>query len=316
MKYIQDFREGNNIHDIYLCRKKLSLVGKNGKSYDSLTLQDKTGTVDAKIWDPGNMGIGDFDELDYIDIIGEVTIFQGKPQVNVKRVRKCREGEYDPKEYLPVSSKNNDEMYRELLKICDSVRQRDLNRLLKLFFREDTEFIKKFRMSSAAKAVHHGFVGGLLEHTLSVTKLCDTYAKLYPELSRDLLISAALLHDIGKVRELSLFPKNDYTEEGQMIGHIIIGVEMIDDKLRLIPDFPPLLASQLRHCILAHHGELEYGSPKKPSIMEAAALNFADNTDAKLEIFKELTQRPTENEWLGYQGLLDANIRRTAKFEE
>ena len=144
-----------------------------------------------------------------------------------------------------------------------------------------------------------------------MANLCNYLAGAYPILNRDLLIAAALLHDVGKMQELSPFPKNDYTDAGQLIGHIVIGVEMIDEKLREIPDFPALLSAELRHCILAHHGEYEFGSPKKPAIIEAAALNFADNTDAKMEIFKELLEKPVEQEWLGFQNLVDSNVRRT-----
>ena len=155
-------------------------------------------------------------------------------------------------------------------------------------------------------------MGGLAEHTLGVTNLCHFFCRNYPYLKRDLLITVALLHDVGKTRELSRFPRNDYTEEGQFIGHLIIGVQMVDEKIREIPGFPELLANEVRHCILAHHGELEFGSPKKPAIAEALALHFADNTDAKLEIFKETlaTGQPGAG-WIGYQGLLESNIRRT-----
>ena len=146
---------------------------------------------------------------------------------------------------------------------------------------EDEAFIKRFRFNSAAKTVHHGFVGGLLEHTLNVTKLCDFYTKAYPALNRDLLLTAAIFHDIGKTKEISAFPMNDYTDDGQLLGHIMIGAEMLHDAIREIPDFPAKVESELKHCILAHHGELEYGSPKKPALMEAAALNMADNTDAR-----------------------------------
>ncbi len=312
MQYIQELREGDNVNEIYLCRVKHSLLTKAGKSYDSLTLQDRTGTIDAKIWDPGSPGIEDFDELDYVDVTGNVTSFQGHLQLNVRRARRCRAGEYDPAQYLPVSRRNNDEMFAELLALIDSVGQAQLHSLLNAFFRGDAAFAKAFRASSAAKAVHHSFVGGLLEHTLGVAKLCDYLAGAYPILNRDLLLSAAMLHDIGKTRELSLFPQNDYTEDGQLVGHIVIGVEMIDKKLEEIPDFPKLLAAELRHCILAHHGEYEFGSPKKPALIEAAALNFADNTDAKLEIFKEMLEAPAgDSEWLGFQRLLDSNVRRT-----
>ncbi len=311
MKYIKDLKEGDTVNDIYLVKKKLSLTAKNGRAYDSLTLQDKTGSVDAKIWEPGSVGIEDFSEMDYVDIMGEVTVYQKKLQLNVKRARKCHEGEYNPEEYVPVTKKNIREMYQELINLANTVKEPHLRQLIIKFFIEDEEFKKQFQRSSAAKTVHHGFLGGLLEHTLGVTKLCSTFADNYPFLNRDLLITAAIFHDIGKTKELSSFPKNDYTDEGQLIGHIIIGVEMIDEKIKEIPDFPETLSNELRHCILAHHGELEFGSPKKPAIAEAAALNFADNADAKLEIFREFLETKSESPWLGFQPLLDSNIRKT-----
>ena len=168
-------------------------------------------------------------------------------------------------------------------------------------------------MSSAAKSVHHGFVGGLLEHTLSVTRFCDFMVKSYPILNRDLLITAAILHDIGKTKELSLFPQNDYTNDGQLLGHIMIGAEMVHDAAQKIDGFPQELENQLKHCILAHHGELEYGSPKKPAMVEAVALNLA--ADAKMETLTELFDAaPAGNEWLGYNRFFESNIRRTGDF--
>lgn len=311
MKYLKDYNEGDRVFDIYLCKFKQSAVTKNGKSYDNVILQDKTGTVDAKIWDPNNPGIGDFDTLDYIEVYGDVTSFQGALQINVKRIRKCQEGEFDPADYLPVSSKNIDEMYMELLGYIKAIENKYLKRLMEAFFVDDTDFIKAFKQSSAAKTVHHGFVGGLLEHTLGVTKLCDYYCKAYPILKKDLLISAAICHDIGKTKELSLFPENDYTEDGQFLGHIVMGTEMIGEKIRRIDGFPPLLAAEIKHCILAHHGEYEFGSPKKPAIIEAVALNFADNTDAKIQTFIEILNGTAETGWLGYNRLFESNLRGT-----
>ena len=311
MRYIQELREGSSVNDIYLCRKKQSMTTKNGKNYESLMLQDKTGSIDAKVWDPNSGGIADFEELDYIHVMGDVTSFQGRLQLNVRRIIRVREGEYNPSDYLPVSSRNIEEMYRELLRLAESVENPYLHELLKKFFVEDERFASNFKASSAAKSVHHGFVGGLLEHTLGVANLCSYMAGAYSFLNRDLLITTALLHDVGKTIELSKFPRNDYTDEGQLIGHIVIGVELIDARLREIQGFPALLAGEVRHCILAHHGEYEYGSPKKPALAEAAALNFADNTDAKLEIFKDLLTATTDNGWLGYQGLLESNVRKT-----
>ena len=208
-----------------------------------------------------------------------------------------------------------DEMYGELMAIIKTIQNPYLSRLLELFFVEDEAFIKRFRFNSAAKTVHHGFVGGLLEHTLNVTKLCDFYTKAYPALNRDLLLTAAIFHDIGKTKELSLFPQNDYTNDGQLLGHIMIGAEMVHDAAQKIDGFPQELENQLKHCILAHHGELEYGSPKKPAMVEAVALNLADNADAKMETLTELFDAaPAGNEWLGYNRFFESNIRRTGDF--
>ena len=311
MKYIETLREGERIGGIYLCKGKQSAMTKNGKPYDNLILQDKTGTMDAKVWDPNSAGIAEFDALDYIEVYGDVTSFQGALQANIKRIRKCREGEFDPANYLPVSKFPIEDMYEELLIYIEEIENPYLQKLLKSFFVEDQEFISRFKQSSAAKTVHHGFVGGLLQHTLSVTRLCDYYCGAYPLLKKDLLISAAICHDIGKVREISLFPQNDYTEEGQFLGHIVIGSEMIAEKISKIEGFPVLLARELKHCILAHHGEYEFGSPKKPAIMEAVALSYADNTDAKLETFTELLENTTETGWLGFNRLFDSNLRET-----
>lgn len=311
MKFIKDYKEGDRVSDIYLCKHKQSAVTKNGKPYENVILQDKTGTVDAKIWDPNSAGIEDFDALDYIEVYGDVTSFQNALQVNIKRARLCREGEYDPANYLPVSKKDISAMYKELLRYIGGIENTYLKKLLEAFFVEDEAFIAAFQKSSAAKSVHHSFMGGLLEHTLSVVKLCEYYCKTYPMLKRDLLLTAAMCHDIGKTRELSLFPQNDYTDDGQLLGHIVMGAEMIGEKVRTIPGFPSVLESQLKHCILAHHGEYEYGSPKKPALMEALALNLADNTDAKLETFTEILESTAETGWLGFNRLFESNLRMT-----
>lgn len=316
MKFIQEFFEGCRVSGIYLCKHKQAAVTKNGKPYENVILQDKTGTIDAKIWDPNSQGIDDFDALDYIEVVGDVSSFAGALQLSIKRARKAQEGEFDPADYLPVSKRNIEEMYAELLELAKSVKNPYLSQLLELFFMKNEPFIKRFKFNSAAKSVHHGFVGGLLEHTVSVTKLCDYYAAAYPVLNRDLLLTAAMFHDIGKTKEISEFPINDYTDDGQLLGHIMIGAEMLHDAIREIPGFPIKLESELKHCILAHHGELEYGSPKKPALMEAAALNMADNTDAKMETFTEIFDNAgDQNGWLGYNRLFESNIRKTSKMD-
>lgn len=314
MRYIGELRDGDVLKETYLCKTKQVLKTKAGKSYYSLILQDKTGTIDAKVWELSN-GIDNFDAMDYICVDGQVTSFQSSLQLNIKRIRKSQEGEYNPMDYMPVSTKDIDEMYKNLVGFIQQIKEPHLKKLVDSFFIEDKDFIKAFKFHSAAKSVHHGFIGGLLEHTLGVVKLCDYLANNYPILNRDLLISAALFHDVGKMVELSTFPENDYTDDGQLLGHIYIGTERISERIKTIPNFPPKLANELKHCILAHHGELEYGSPKKPAIIEAMALNFADNTDAKLQTMIELFNSSDEKaEWIGYNRFFETNIRRSSIF--
>ena len=314
MRYIDTFREGMHIADVYLCKNKQIALTKNGKEYGNLVMQDKTGTIDGKIWDLGSPGVGEFETMDYVHVEADVTLFQNSFQLNVRRIRRAQEGEYVEADYLPMSKKDIKKMYEELLGYIRSVKNPYFQKLLCGYFVENAAFAKAFQFHSAAKTVHHGFVGGLLEHTLSVTKLCDYYAGYYPMINRDLLLTAAIFHDIGKTRELSRFPENDYTDDGQLLGHIIIGTEMVGESIRSIPGFPEKLATELKHCILAHHGELEYGSPKKPALLEALALNFADNTDAKMETMIEALQSGGENKgWLGYNRLLESNIRKTTE---
>lgn len=311
MNYINQLREGDRIQEIYLCKSMQRLKTKANKSYISLTLQDKTGLLDGKIWNESN-GIEEFDQMDYIEVTGTVNVFQGSHQLNITRVRKCQEGEYNPADYLPTTNKDIDDMYKQLLAYMDSVKQPYLRKLLHSFFIDDEEFANIFKQHSAAKSVHHSFVGGLLEHTLNVANLCDFYSKQYPIINRDLLITAAIFHDIGKTKELSSFPSNDYTDAGQLLGHIYMATELIANKIKEIPNFPEALALELQHCILAHHGELEYGSPKKPAIIEALALNFADNTDAKMQIMIEaLDEAVDSTEWLGYNRFMESNIKKT-----
>ena len=320
MRFIETFREGNHISDVYLCKTKQIALTKNGKEYGSLVLQDKTGTVDAKIWELSSPGINEFSALDYVYVDADVTLFQGQNQLNVKRIRKADEGEYHPADYLPVSTKDIPKMYEELVGYVKSIKNPYLNKLAAGYFVDDPAFAKAFQFHSAAKSVHHGFVGGLLEHTLSVVKMCDYFAGFYKEINRDLLLTAAMFHDIGKTKELSVFPENDYTDEGQLIGHIIIGAQMVQEHISKMPGFPKKLENELIHCILAHHGELEYGSPKKPALMEAAALNMAmafnlaDNADAKLETMTEILKGAGDNMgWLGFNRFVDSNVRRTTE---
>ncbi|MDE6889158.1 MAG: HD domain-containing protein [Eubacterium sp.] len=313
MRFIETLREGERINEIYLCKNKQPSVTKAGKPFVSLTLQDKTGTLDAKIWDPSSLGIDDFEKLDYLNVVGDVTSFQGALQLNIKRIRKAKQGEYDPKEYLPVSRYDTEKMYAALMEIIRRIENPYLKQLTMIFF-GNAKFEEAFKFHSAAKTMHHGFVGGLLQHTLGVAKLCESFAQQYDIINRDLLVAAAVFHDVGKLKEISRFPENDYTDEGQLLGHIMIGAQMLTENIAKIPDFPKKLADELIHCILAHHGELEYGSPKKPALAEAVALSFADNMDAKMEALEEAFVNVPEGntDWLGFHRSFESNIRKTS----
>lgn len=317
MRYINELREGDIVSDIYLCKVKQTAQTKAGKNYYSLLLQDKTGVLDGKVWDLSSRGIENFEAMDYIFVYGRVVSFQGTNQLNIERIRKAQDGEYVASDYLKCTKKDIKQMYDDILEMIKRTKDIYLKQLLERFFVEDVIFKNAFQTHSAAKTVHHGYVGGLLEHTRAVATLCEFYCTQYPVLNRDLLVTAALLHDIGKLHEISPLPENDYTDEGQLVGHIVIGTLKIQEKIQTIPSFPVRLQRELLHCILAHHGEYEFGSPKKPALIEALALTYADNTDAKMQTFLEELERGKDKtergEWLGYNRFFESNVRATSK---
>ncbi len=312
MNYLKELRDGEMISENYFCKQKQTLQTKAGKSYYSLILQDKTGTMDGKVWEL-NAGIEHFEALDYIRVEGQVVSFQGALQLNIRRVRRLSEGEYDVSEYMPCTKRNTAEMYKELLGYIDSLKDAQFKLLAESYFKEDPKFKEMFLSHSAAKTMHHNFVGGLLEHTVSVTKLCNYLADNYPVLDRDLLLTAAMFHDVGKLSEISAFPENDYTDAGQLLGHIYIGADWLSKRMDKLGGFTVKRKNELLHCILSHHGELEYGSPKKPALSEALALSMADNLDAKLAGVTALFDGTEENGWLGYQKMFETNMRKTGK---
>ncbi len=317
MKYINTLREHDHVSEVYLVKESRTLMTKAGKPYDSLILQDKTGTLDAKIWDVGSPGIEECKALDYVRVAGDITSFQGNLQLRVQRLQRVDSAGLDPADFLPVTEGDIPAMYRALTAYIEEIQSPALRRLLESFF-ADPAFEQRFTAHSAARSVHHSFVGGLVEHTLHVTQTCAFFCTQYPMLQRDLLLAAAMLHDVGKLDELSDFPANDFTDEGQLLGHIAIGAMEVQRHIDAIPDFPERTGRELVHCILAHHGKLEYGSPKLPALMEAVALHFVDNADAKLETMKEAFANAPEGstEWLGFNRFMETNIRPTGSAED
>ncbi len=315
MKYIEDLKIGDSISEVYLCKEKRSGTTKNGADYFLVTLQDKTGVLEGNIWDVNSPGINEFDKKDYVEVTGVIKEYKGKNQINITSLRVADVNSVNVEDYIPTTDKDINEMYSELLDIIGTVKAPYMKKLLEMYFVNDEAFKKRFCYHSAAKSVHHRFAGGLLEHTLSVTKTCDFIAKQYDYLDRDLLLTAAVFHDVGKLAELSPYPENDYTDAGQMLGHIVMGYNLLSVSISKIENFPEPKKNELLHCILAHHGEYEYGSPKKPSIAEAIALNFADDMDAKLQTMKEVMSKVKGNDisWQGFNYLFDSNIRKTSE---
>lgn len=310
MRYVKDLKDGYAVSDVYLCKTKNMATTKNGKEYINIILGDKTGNIDCKIWNADSAGIADFEPKDYVFVNGEVKTFNGSLQMDIRQIRKADEGEYNLEDFIPVSKKDINEMYDAVIKCISTVDNNYLHALLEEFFVNDADFITAFKASSAAKSIHHNFSGGLLEHTLGVARLCAFYSKQYPAINKDLLLTSALLHDIGKIYELTDFPENDYSDEGNLLGHIIIGIEMVTKKVDKIPGFPKELADEVKHCIAAHHGKLEFGSPKKPGIIEAMALSYADDTDAKMQTFTQFIEDSDTYDW-AYSKPFEGNVRLT-----
>jgi 3'-5' exoribonuclease len=311
MRYIEDLKEDEHLVEHYYCKHKQSFKTKSGKTYYSLKLQDKTGTIDAKVWELNN-DIKSFEEGDFIKIDALVSSYQNELQLKINKLRKSTDGEYEPLDYVPSTDKDVNTLYEGLLDYVKSMNNVHIKELTENILVKNKRISDALKTHSAAKVMHHSYMGGLLEHTLSVAGLCDFLAPRYKFVNRDMLISIAILHDLGKIYELSPLPENDYTDEGQLIGHIVIGAELIEQTAAEIRGFPDELKMLMKHCILAHHGEHEYGSPKQPKTIEAYILHLADNMDAKIKMFEEALEKDnTKSSWIGWQKLLERNIRKT-----
>lgn len=314
MRYISDLKPDEMVIEHYLCKKKQTLKSRTGKSYLSLTLQDKTGTVSAKVWELNNY-IQSFEENDFVKIDGVVLTYQNELQINIKKIRRSQEGEYDPIDYIPTTDKNIEELFKNLVKIINSLENSYIKTLLQNIYIKNDDIRERFKVHSAAKSMHHNYMGGLLEHTVSICEICDFLSKHYPFANRDILIASGMIHDIGKIIELSPFPENEYTDDGQLLGHITIGVELINAECEKIENFPHQLKSLLKHSILSHHGEYEFGSPKRPKTIEAFILHCVDELDAKLKMIEDtIVSDNTSGNWVGYHKMLARNIRKS-KFE-
>jgi 3'-5' exoribonuclease len=283
--YIADLKPGTSVSTTFLVRSKERKTARNGSAYLDLEFQDSTGTVKAKLWDCDSADL-DFEADDVVRVSGGVEVYQGNLQLSLRKIMKCRETDVDLADYLPHSAQDPEQLFEGLLNRIQQMPQGPIQTLLLRLF-NDPEIARKYKLAPAAMSYHHAFIGGLIEHVSSLVRLGDRVCDHYPFLDRQLILAGLLLHDIGKLEELNFTRGFSYSTRGQLIGHISMGVEMVRDKVREIPDFPPELWDRLQHIILSHHGKLEFGSPKEPMFMEALAVNYLDDLDSKLEAMIE-----------------------------
>ncbi len=285
--FVSDLRPNQMIETTFLVQSKEIRQKKGGELYLSLMLADRTGELDSKMWDNVADVLNEFERDDFVKVKGIIQVFHNKPQLTIHKVRRIAESEIEISDYFPASKRDPAEMWAELRATVAGMKNPHLQGLL-LAVVDDEEIARRYRRAPAAKQIHHAFLGGLLEHVLSVLTMAKAAAAHYVNIDYDLLITGCVLHDIGKIYELNYERGFSYSNEGQLIGHISIAMRMVGDKLRDLPNFPPLLRTLVEHMILSHHGQLEYGSPKLPQFPEALLLHYLDDMDSKMECMRAL----------------------------
>jgi 3'-5' exoribonuclease len=313
--YISELEVNKPINASLLVQSKEVREKKSGEPYLSLILGDKSGKIDSKMWDNVVEVLDTFDRDDFVRVKGVVQLHLNRPQLVIHKIRLLNDNEVDFADFFPASARNPDEMWVELRGIVNGVGNPYLLALLNAIL-DDPEVARRYRMAPAAKSIHHAFLGGLLEHVLSVCGLCKKTASHYPFIDLDLMVAGAVLHDIGKIYELSYDRGFNYTTEGQLLGHIMIGVRMIGDKIHGVPGFPPALRNVLEHMVLSHHGKLEYGSPKLPQFPEAMLLHYLDDMDSKMESMRALIEgdRQSGADFTAYIPTLERTILKKEQY--
>jgi 3'-5' exoribonuclease len=293
--YVNEVEANRLITTSFLVHSKEIRQKKSGEPYLSLLLGDRTGELDAKMWDNVSEVIDSFDRDDFVKVKGLIQVFHNRPQLTIHKVRRMETSEIEFGDYFPCSRRNSGEMWEELRGTVAAMSNPHLRGLVEALL-DDEEIAARYRRAPAAKQIHHAFLGGLLEHVLSLCGLARATAQHYPNIDYDLLLTGVVLHDIGKIYELNYERGFSYSSEGQLLGHISIGLRMVTDKLRGLPDFPPLLRPLVEHMILSHHGQLEFGSPKLPQFPEALLLHYIDDMDSKMECMRALIENDRQVE--------------------
>ncbi len=304
--YVEQIKERDLIEGTFLVADKVMAMAKNGKPYMTLRLADRSGDVEGRIWDRVDEYNSRFEKNDFVHLRAKASVYLGKMQLVIQDLAKVAEENVDLGDYLPVSDRTTEQMQADFLAKVENLQDPFLMRLMQAFV-EDREFFHRYSIAPAAKAMHHVFLGGLLEHSLAVADLAEDIGRRYPGLNVDLLVVGSLLHDIGKVVELSYERAFDYTDEGKLLGHIVIGVEMVEEKIRTIEGFPASLAVHVKHMLLSHHGQYEYGSPKRPKTLEAVILSYLDDLDSKINgVRTHIAKDPDRGgPWTSYHRLYD-----------
>ena len=283
--YIADLKPGTSINTTFLVRSKERKTARNGSAYLDLEFQDSTGTIKAKLWDCDGFDTA-FEADDIVRVSGGVEVYQGSLQLSLRKIVKCSEANIDLTDYMRRGSQDAEKLFQALIHRIRQMPKGPLQSLLLEVF-NDPDIARKYKLAPAAMSYHHAYLGGLIEHVSSLIQLGDKVCDHYPFLDRDLILAGLLLHDLGKLEELNFNRTFTYSTRGQLIGHINLGVEMIREKARLVPDFPPELWDRLQHIILSHHGKLEFGSPKEPMFLEALTVHYLDDLDSKLQAMRE-----------------------------
>ncbi|GLI40002.1 HD domain-containing protein [Geobacter hydrogenophilus] len=304
--YVSSIRDRDQLESVFLVKDKIMAMAKNGKPYMTLKLMDKTGEIEGRVWDNVDELSAIFDRDDFIAIRCKASVYLGKMQLIISELMRVPDDRVQLADFLPESDRPVAEMEQELAVLLASFTDPHLKALMDAFF-GDAELMALYRIAPAAKGMHHVYLGGLLEHSLAVARLVDVIIPLYGGLNRDLLVAGALLHDVGKVREMTYQRSFDYTDEGKLLGHITIGVEMVQERIAAIPGFPTELAMLLKHMLLSHHGQYEYGSPKRPKTVEATILNYLDDLDSKINGIRTHIRKEAESQsrWSSYHRLYD-----------
>jgi 3'-5' exoribonuclease len=304
--FVNEMIENQTVDSVFLVTEKRLAETRSGTTYLRLRLADRTGEIEGRVWEQASELAKEFDRNDYVRSKGRITRYQDALQMAIHQIQRLPPSSIDPSDFLPTTDQNIEAMWEELQRIVQCIENESLRKLLNAFL-SDVEFSERFKKAPAAKRLHHVYVGGLLEHTLNVCRLTTAVTELYPGLNRDMLLTGAILHDIGKTEELTYERSFDYSDQGRLLGHLVIGLEMVDKRIAGMDHFPQELALVLKHLLISHHGQYIWGSPKRPKTLEAIVLHQLDDLDAKFNGVQKFLEKHTrlDSRWTEHHQIFD-----------